>query len=176
MAVASERLYHVSEESGITTFEPRPSPSYFSKIQGDVVFAINERLLHNYLLPRDCPRVTYYCGPSTTQLDQELFFQGHADYVIAIETAWLKRVSRTTLYCYEFDASNFLCIDECAGYYVSYCTERPLTVQCIDSPLQTIAERGDVQLIILPSIRELATSVARSSLQYSFIRMRNIKN
>ena len=48
-------LFHVSEERGIEEFEPRAP-----KEGGDpVVWAIHAVRLPNYLVPRDCPRVTY---------------------------------------------------------------------------------------------------------------------
>ncbi len=49
-------LFHVSEESGIKRFEPRA-------LEGGgkpVVWAIDDARLRNYLVPRDCPRVTFY--------------------------------------------------------------------------------------------------------------------
>jgi hypothetical protein len=67
------RLFHISEEPNIALFEPRPSPSFFESITGDVVFAISDELLHNYLLPRDCPRVTWYPSDTTTETDKERF-------------------------------------------------------------------------------------------------------
>ena len=57
--MTAERLYHVSDQPGIPLFEPRPVRAGHPR--GDlppVVWAVGERLLHNYLLPRDCPRVT----------------------------------------------------------------------------------------------------------------------
>ncbi|RFM27351.1 hypothetical protein [Deminuibacter soli] len=42
------RLFHISETPGITLFEPRPSPSFFEGIAGEVVFAIEERLVAGY--------------------------------------------------------------------------------------------------------------------------------
>ena len=47
-------LFHVSEEFGIDRFEPRPS----EYVSGFVVWAIDTDRLRNYLLPRECPRVT----------------------------------------------------------------------------------------------------------------------
>ena len=47
-------LFHISAEPGIEVFEPRPS-QYTSE---PVVWAITAERLHNYLVPRDCPRVT----------------------------------------------------------------------------------------------------------------------
>ena len=62
-------LFHVSEESGIERFEPRPS-QYPDE---PVVWAIDADRLRNYLLPRECPRVTYYAGRETTAADVERF-------------------------------------------------------------------------------------------------------
>ena len=107
-------LFHVSEEPGIGRFEPRPSP-YTDE---PVVWAIDAARLRNYLLPRDCPRVTYYAGPETTAADVERFL-GSSPAVIAIESAWLERLRSGRLYCYHLPPETFACIDECAGYFVS---------------------------------------------------------
>ena len=56
------RLFHVSDVSGIQVFEPR-----MSRTGEALVWAIEESKLANYLLPRDCPRVTFYAKPDTTK-------------------------------------------------------------------------------------------------------------
>ena len=57
----TERLYHVSDRPDIALLEPRAvRPHHPLQDMPPVVWAIGERLLHNYLLPRDCPRVTFY--------------------------------------------------------------------------------------------------------------------
>ncbi|MDB4902803.1 MAG: hypothetical protein JWQ63_2084 [Mucilaginibacter sp.] len=66
-----ERLFRISEEPGIKIFEPRTSPSHFENISENVVYAISGNLLHNYLLPRDCPRITYYLLSKTTEADKK---------------------------------------------------------------------------------------------------------
>src|SRR5580693_955232 len=100
-----DRLFHISEESGIGKFVPRPSPSFFAAITGDVVYAITDKLLHNYLLPRDCPRVTYYANPNSSPEDVGRFLgQSNARFVVAVETGWFARIKDTTLYSYEFPA------------------------------------------------------------------------
>jgi hypothetical protein len=167
------RLFHISEEPGISLFEPRPSPSYFDTITGDVVFAIADRLLHNYLLPRDCPRVTYYVNAGTTISDKERFMgESSAEYIITVESGWYQRIKETTLYCYEFPVDTFTLIDECAGYYVSYQPVVPISVKQIGDILAELLSR-DVELRFTPSLIELADSVRRSSLGFSLIRMRN---
>ena len=55
---SKQMLFHISEESDIARFEPRAS----EYATGLVVWAIDETRLCNYLLPRECPRVTYYAG------------------------------------------------------------------------------------------------------------------
>jgi hypothetical protein len=167
------RLFHISEEDGIEKFDPRPSPSFFSSIKGDVVFAISGRLLHNYLLPRDCPRVTYYAGPSTSPEDRQRFLgQSRATHVVAIEAGWFLRVSAIILYCYEFAADNFMCLDEVAGYYISYQQEMLVSRRRIDDILGELL-KGHVELRVLPELWTLAGGVKESSLSFSLIRMRN---
>lgn len=66
-------LFHVSEEAGIKIFEPR-----WSEIaRQTVVWAIDEDRLRNYLVPRECPRVTYYAGPQTVSADVAEFLESH---------------------------------------------------------------------------------------------------
>ena len=129
---SSERLFHISEEPGIELFEPRPSPSFFAEITGDVVFAVGERLLHNYLLPRDCPRVTYYRTDKTTPEDKEKFFgESTTDFVIIVESGWYEQIKNTTLYCYELPNGNFTLLDECAGYHICYQPVVPVEIRTI---------------------------------------------
>jgi len=76
-------LFHVSEEPGIERFEPRASESARDR----VVWAIDALHLRNYLVPRECPRVTYYAGRATTTADAERFL-GSSTAVIAVERGW----------------------------------------------------------------------------------------
>ena len=100
-------LFHVSEQGGIERFEPR-----WSDIAGrKVVWAIDVQHLRNYLVPRDCPRVTYYAGPQTADADVKRFL-GKARAVVAIENSWLERLRSCRLFCYHFLLDdNFECID-----------------------------------------------------------------
>jgi len=170
------RLFHISEQPGISIFSPRPSPSHFDSIKGDVVFAISDQLLHNYLLPRNCPRVTFYMGVNTTGADKQKFMNNTtAGHVIAIESDWYQQIKETTLFCYEFLPDNFMLIDECAGYYVSYKPVLPMAVTVIDDIIASLLSR-DIELRFLPSLTGIADAVRNSSLQFSLIRMRNAKD
>jgi hypothetical protein len=160
-------LFHVSEESGIERFEPRPS-----QYAGEpVVWAIDADRLRNYLLPRECPRVTYYAGRETTAADVERFL-GSSPAVIAVESAWLERLRSCRLYCYHMPAETFECIDDCAGYFVSREAVVPARVQVVDDLLAALLGRG-VELRFVPNLWSLRDAVVSSTLRFSLIRMRN---
>lgn len=160
-------LCHISEESGIERFEPRPSP-YAAE---PVVWAIDADRLHNYLLPRDCPRVTYFAGLQTTNADIERFL-GSSPAVVAIESAWLERVLACQLYCYHLPPETFQCLDQCAGYYVSRQAVVPTRIEFVDNVLHALRSRR-VELRLMPNLWSLHDAVASSTLQFSMIRMRN---
>ena len=160
-------LFHISEESSIVWFEPRPS-KYAS---GLVVWAIDADRLHNYLVPRECPRVTYYAGRETTSADVERFL-GSSPAVVAVESGWLERLRSCRLYCYHLPPESFDCIDECAGYFVSQEPVVPARIEVFDDPIAEMLKRG-VELRLVPSLWSLRDAVVESSLQFSLIRMRN---
>jgi len=160
-------LFHISEESGIERFEPRAS-EYAS---GLVVWAIDGAHLRNYLVPRQCPRVTYYAGRETTSADIERFL-GSSPAVVAVEGAWLQRLRSCRLYCYSLPPETFECTDECAGYFTSRVSVVPARVEAIDDPIAELLKRG-VELRFVPNLWPLRDAVVESSLQFSFIRMRN---
>lgn len=64
-------------------------------------------------------------------------------------------------------------MDEGAGYYVTADSVRPQGVRRVDDLLGEIAARRDVELRVTPSLWPLRDAVLASTLQYSFIRMRN---
>jgi uncharacterized protein DUF6886 len=160
-------LFHISEESGITRFEPRAS----EYAAGLVVWAIEERRLCNYLVPRECPRVTYYAGVNTAAADVERLL-GSSPAVVAIESGWLERVRSTRLYCYHMPAETFERLDAVAGYFVSRAPVVPSRVEVFDYPVGELLRRG-VELRIVESLWPLRDAVVASSLQFSLIRMRN---
>lgn len=167
------KLFHVSDDPAIATFKPRPSPSAFENVKGDVVFAIAERLLHNYLLPRDCPRVSFYAGPDSDPRDVDHFLgTAAAPYVLAIEKAWIPRIGEATIYLYELPVASFELLDECAGYYMSYEAVTPLGMRAIPDILDELLQR-DIELRLVTSLWPLADAVKTSTLRYSCIRMRN---
>ncbi len=160
-------LFHISEEAGIERFEPR-----VSEYTGEpVVWAIDGDRLRNYLLPRECPRVTYYAGRQTTAADVERFL-GSSPAVVAVEGGWLERLRSCRLYCYHLPPETFECIDECAGYFVSRVPVAPAHVEVIDDPMAELLRRG-VELRFVPELWSLRDAVVASTLEFSIIRMRN---
>lgn len=164
-------LYHVSDIPSITRFEPRPAPS--GTVEGDMVWAIDRRHLHNYLLPRDCPRVTFYALPESRPEDIErLLGTSTAKYVVAIESRWLPEVIQQPLYIYEMPPATFTCIDAGAGYYISREAVTPLSIRRVSNLLLELVN-DDVELRVMPSLWKLRDAVVSSSLQFSIIRWRN---
>jgi len=160
-------LFHVSEQAGIELFEPR-----WSEIAGQtVVWAIDDERLRNYLVPRECPRVTYYAGPQTVSAEVERFL-GQSRAVVAVESAWFERLRSCELFCYHLPAGSFECIDECAGYFVSSLPVVPARVEVISDVIASLLERG-VELRFVPSLWPLRDAVVASTLQFSMIRMHN---
>jgi hypothetical protein len=159
-------LFHLSEEAGIERFDPRPS-EYTSD---PVVWAISADRMCNYLVPRDCPRVTYYAGSKTTIEDVNRFL-GQSNAVVAVEAGWFERIRRSCLFCYHLPAETFECLDACAGYFVSRIPVKPEHVEVFDDLIAELLKR-DVELRVTPELWTLRDAVVASSLEFSIIRMR----
>ena len=169
----NERIFHVSDRAGIERFEPRPPPSAGSGQTGTMVWAVGERLLHNYLMPRDCPRVTFYTGPHTSAADAERWMGGtSARFVVAIETRWWPLLRESQLYLYELPATSFIPIDSGAGYYIAREAVEPLSRAVVEDLPGALLNRG-IELRVMPDLWKLHDGIAASSMQFSIIRMRN---
>jgi hypothetical protein len=160
-------LFHISEDGSIERFDPRAS----EYTADPVVWSIDNERLRNYLLPRDCPRVTFYAGPQTTADDRERFL-GASHAVVAIEEGWLERLRASRLFCYHLPPGTFECIDTCAGYYVSRMPVMPTQVDVIDDAIAELGRRN-VELRIESNLWPIRDAVASSTLLFSIIRMRN---
>ena len=160
-------LCHISEEFGIQRFDPRPHP-----VTGEpAVWAIESAKLRNYLLPRDCPRVTFEAAPETAAADAARFLNG-SPAVVAVESVWWERIRTCRLCCYHLPPATFRCIDDCAGYYISRVYVHPLRSETIADPVGELLRRG-VELRVVPNLWPLRDAVVGSTLRYSIIRMRN---
>ena len=136
---------------------------------------MDEEHLPNYLLPRDCPRVTFCPVPGSTPEDvARLMSYSPARQVIAIESDWLPTVRAARLYLYRLPAEPFAVQDAGAGYSVAREPVTPIEVTVVEDLLEALRQR-DVELRITPSLWPLADAVVASSLEFSNIRMRNAK-
>ncbi|MCB0714186.1 MAG: hypothetical protein KDD67_17815 [Ignavibacteriae bacterium] len=165
-------LYHISNTPGIKLFEPRPAPSR-SGAEGSMVWAIDREHLPNYLLPRDCPRVTFKQTEQSKGEDVErLIGSTTAERIIVVESGWVERILVEQIVLYTFDPAPFKLQDEGAGYWVSLEAVAPIAEEQILSPLTRLLQEN-VELRITPSLWQLREAVADSSLQFSIIRMGN---
>ena len=160
-------LYHVSEEPAIRVFEPRQLATSGEPL----VWAIDDEHLRNYLVPRECPRVTFFAGPRTTIADRERLL-GSSPAVVAIESGWFERVRSCRLFCYHLPGESFECRDRTAGYFVSRTAVKPTGVDVIEDSVSAILQRG-VELRVLPDLWSLRDAVIASTLEFSIIRWRN---
>lgn len=137
------RLFHVSEQSNIALFAPRlPTRKDLDRTIG-LVWAIDEMLLPNFLTPRNCPRVAYYVGKNTSELDKLKFFSSSTQtHAVAIEGNWYEALKSTTLYLYEFEPDDFELQDEVAGYYVAKTAQKPKETHQINDLLGELVRRN----------------------------------
>lgn len=167
------RLFHVSEDKTIKTFNPR-KPSRKDLIETPpLVWAITEKCLPNFTTPRDCPRVTFHVSETTTQADRTQFFASHTqEHCVAIEAKWYHKMRNTKLYVYEFETKDFYRQDEIAGYYVSELSQKPIAVTAFDDLFGSLMKRN-VEIRILDNLLDLRDAVMKSSLNWSMCRMGN---
>ena len=169
MSINPLKLFHYSEEPDIQHFVPRPHKT----LAGEMVWAVDAFHAVNFLVPRDCPRVTFYVGATSTPADIERLM-GHteAEHVIAVESAWLPRIRACRLYEYAMPIDPFELEDVHAGYYISRTAVTPSTCREIPDVMAELL-RHSVELRITPSLWRLRDQVADSSLEFSISRMRN---
>jgi len=165
------RLFHISDVPGIKRFDPRPSTRQNAGQDEPIVWAIDAEHLHNYILPRDCPRVTFFADPGSDPEDVTKLMGGTtARNVVAIESIWLSRIQEQCLFRYEFNPETFILQEATAGYWISRLPVAPIEVIRIDDILGVLLQY-DVELRILPSLWMLREHVIKSTLGYSIIRM-----
>jgi hypothetical protein len=169
----TSRLFHVSEASDLECFVPRLPPSTDAGVHHPVVWALHEDRLINYLVPRDCPRVTYYAKASTTACDRQTFFASPASRaVVVIEAAWWSTALHTPLFLYEFDPADFVPSLPEAGYWTSTVPVEPVAVHRLSRPLDQVLLSG-AELRVVPDLHATRAAVLASSLAFSCLRMRN---
>jgi hypothetical protein len=169
------KLYHVSDIPGIEIFEPRVITQEGASPDVKVVWAVEDRLVHNFLVPRDCPRVTFYAGPKTTSDDaRDVMRSTSANHVVTIESGWLDRMREETLYLYEMPEETFVLYldDPGPAHYVSAEAVVPRSVTVVNDLLGEMIKR-DVEFRVTPSLWPLRDRIIATTIQFSCYRMRN---
>jgi GNAT superfamily N-acetyltransferase len=167
----AELLFHVSERGDIERFEPRPPPSTSGGVVEPAVWAVGASRLYNYLVPRDCPRLSFHAGPGTSEADRRFWLESAGVGAgVVIETAWWPRLSTERLFLYTLPAASFRLADVGAAYYVSPTAVEPLAVRPLGDLPTALAEQG-TELRVVRSLWPLHDAILRSSLGYSFIRL-----
>ena len=171
------RLFHFSDDGGLTRFTPRPVlvPSARSPgrdwLNGPLVWAIDEARQPLYLFPRECPRILIYPTPATTAEDRERWWGERSCRMIArIEWAWFERFRTGRLFRYELPAAAFEDLDD-AGMWVARGEVEPIAVELIDDLPAALAAQ-QVELRMMDSLIPLK-GVWDISLHASGIRLRN---
>jgi hypothetical protein len=164
-------LYHFSEDPTIRVFVPHRAKT--SRLDEDLVWAIDDWHAPMYFFPRDCPRACFWPGGQTSDEDRQHWF-GHvqARMVIAIEAVWLGRLRSTKLYRYVMPVTPFRLADATAGHWVTRETVMPLSVEPVGD-LLTALIAARVELRITPNVIPLWQRVIHSSLEFSGTRLRN---
>src|SRR4051812_3127691 len=118
MRAVPDVLFHFSEQSSISRFEPHRAATAAARSRS--CGRSTPTMPTSIYFPRDCPRVTSHAAPETTAADRDRFLRHtRAKRVAAIESAWLPAIRRTRLYRYVLPVDPFVVRDPNAGYWVS---------------------------------------------------------
>lgn len=165
------KLFHVSEENDIKLFKPRLPTRTDLDPHKALVWTIEDRCLPNFLTPRNCPRVTYYCNEKTTKDDKSRYFSSETTkHVIAIEHKWFDKMKNTRLFLYEFNPTDFYLQDECAGYYVSEKEQVPIKQHIVDDVFSELTKRN-VEIRIVDFLWDLSEEIQQTSFAWSMCKM-----
>lgn len=164
------KLFHFSEDPGITTFVPR-SPEKRPEVE-PMVWAVDEERAWTYLFPRDCPRVLLWPTAETTDADLGRWFGGTANARIAcIEWRWLAAMHSTSLYRYEMDPVRFRPLEDDPWMLVSFEEEMPVSMEPVGNLVEALAAE-EVELRLMPGPAPLY-GAWEHSFHFSGIRLRN---
>ncbi|MCP1123845.1 hypothetical protein NKR74_11025 [Bacillus sp. 3103sda1] len=165
------RIFHVSEESHIQVFQPRiPTRTDLDPKKG-LVWAIDDKRLPNFLMPRNCPRVCYHIGSNTSEIDKQTYISSRScSHVVVIENKWFETMKNTKLYLYEFDIKQFTLQDEIAGYYVSETTQIPIAKLEVVDLFQELFKRN-VELRLVNNLWDICDEIQKTAFNWSMCRM-----
>lgn len=175
--MGSERLFHFSEDPGISGFAPQPvrvpsrRPEGREWLNGPLVWAIDQAHQFLYLFPRECPRILVWAKPDSTDEDRAAWLGEHRA-VAFIEADWLSRCESAELTRYELDPGPFQDIED-AGMWVSRLPAGIIGRSSLADLPAELAVQG-VRLSVVDSLLPLR-SIWETSLHASGIRLRNAR-
>ena len=166
-------LWHVSDDPSIARFEPRANDAHDSPEA--LVWAIDDEHVSAYWFPRDCPRGTFWAVASTSDDDVERFLTGDRSLrVHALQADWLAAFRSARLCAYRLPAETFERYEKAAGYWVSQQPVEPVEVVELGDLFERHAAAG-IELRIVPDLAAVWQRVIASTLEYSGIRLRNLR-
>jgi hypothetical protein len=167
-------LFHASHESGIKAFYPRLPPAPEVGQVNPCVWSTSYPFLANYLAPRDCPRIIFGRGPTTTKADVDRFIgKSKAARIVIIEKDWRSRMETMPIWIYAFEAGlHWNLFDPNSGVYVSEISVVPERRHRIASPAEALAAHG-AELREVDNLWPMIEAITRSTLSFSIIRKRN---
>jgi hypothetical protein len=167
------RLWHVSDDPAIARFEPRAVEGHDSPEA--LVWAIDDAHVPAYWFPRECPRGTFWAVESTSNDDVERFLTGdRSRRVHALQADWLEAFRAARLWAYRLPAVTFERYARAGGYWVSREAVEPEGVEELGDLLTRHATAG-IELRVVPDLAPLWEQVIGSTLEFSGIRLRNLR-
>lgn len=172
-------LYHFSEEGDIALFTPRAPrvlpkrPPGQSWLNGPLVWAIDAAHAPLYLFPRDCPRILVWPRPKSAPASRRAHGLEDGRMTAYVETAWMARIARQTLWRYSFAPGDFERLND-AGMAVAKRAQTPTSVIKIND-LPKEHRRAGLHLRPLERLTALR-ALWQSDLHVSGIRLRNAQD
>lgn len=171
----SLKLYHISEEDNIAIFYPRISKKQWNYEK--YVWAIEEEKLHNYLLPRDCPRICVDLEePNTSSNWLGSYARENQKAIIFVPENRKEQIQNCTLFKYEFLECNFKIIDKIAGYYVSTQPATPINKTTIKHCKAALEERNvSLEMVSTTALIKIRAQVVEHWKMFSIIKWSNLE-
>ena len=164
-------LWHASEDPAITRFEPHRAATALR--DEPLVWAIDTRHLPFFWFPRQCPRGMFWADEGTSADDAERFLLG-SPRVHAIQADWLAPMRTARVVAYRLPEETFAPDPDVGGYWLSREGVTPLELVELGDLMARHAEAG-IELRVVPDLQFLWQRVIASTLQFSGIRLRNLR-